>query len=129
MTVVLWCLLAAAVMPILLAISGAYMRTAQTGSFDNNNPREQIKELTGTAARFYAAQQNAWEALAVFTAAVVSAWITQADMNTAANLAVAFLVFRVLHAVFYIADLAALRSLAFMGGTFSAVWLFVSGLI
>ncbi len=129
MTIVLWCLLLMTILPILLAFVGAYFRTSQLGEFDNNNPREQVKALTGAGSRAYAAQQNAWEALAVFTAAVVSAYISQADAGTAANLAIAFVVFRILHAALYLADLAALRSLAFMGGMFCAVWLFISGLI
>jgi uncharacterized MAPEG superfamily protein len=129
MNTVLWCLLIVAVLPILLAFVGGYLRNSQLGSFDNNNPREQAKELTGAGSRAYAAQQNAWEALAIFTAAVVAAYITQADPDRAATLAMAFIGFRVLHAGFYLADLAVLRSLSFMGGMVCAVWMFVMGLV
>jgi len=128
MHTVLWCLLIVAVMPILLALLGGYFRNSQLGSFDNNNPREQAKELTGVGSRAYAAQQNAWEALAVFTAAVVAASVTQADPEMAGTLAMGFVGFRVLHAAFYLADLAVLRSLVFGGGMVCAVWMFVMGL-
>jgi len=129
MTTVLWCLFLTTLLPIVLAVTGTIMRGRQLGTADNNNPRQQIQQLTGAAARIYAAQQNAWEALAVFTAAVVAAYITQADPARASQLALAFVGFRLLHAAFYAADLATLRSLAFGGGLISAVWLFLSGLL
>jgi len=129
MITVVWCLFLLTLLPIVLAITGASMRARQLGTMDNNYPRQQIQQLTGLPARVYAAQQNAWEALAVFTAAVVGAYISQADPDTAAMLALAFVAFRVLHAVFYFADLATLRSLAFGGGMLSAAGLFVSGLL
>ena len=128
MTTVLWCLLVVTILPILLSFVGAYYRQQQLGEMDNNHPRAQIPALSGAGSRAYAAQQNAWEALAVFTAAVVSAWISQADPQLATNLALGFVACRIAHAGFYLADLATLRSLAFMGGMFCAVWLFVTGL-
>ena len=127
MSVVLWCLLIAVAIPYVLAGIGGYLRTKQFGTLDNNNPRQQAQQATGAAARAVAAQQNAWEALAVFTAAVVSAFVTQADAGTASTLAMAWVAFRVLHAVFYLADLATLRSLVFVGALVCAVWLFVLG--
>lgn len=129
MSTVLWCLLLVAIMPILLAFVGAYCRGKQLGHMDNNNPRQQVAELTGVGSRAYAAQQNAWEALPIFTAAVVSAYISQADPAMTTNLALGFVGFRILHAGFYLADLAALRSLAFMGGMVCAIWMFVQALV
>lgn len=129
MITVLWCLFALTVLPIVLALTGAAMRGRQLGTMDNNNPRQQIQQLTGAAARIYAAQQNAWEALAVFTAAVVAAYITQADPDRAGQLALAFVGFRILHVVFYLADLATMRSLVFVCGMVCALWLFVSGML
>jgi uncharacterized MAPEG superfamily protein len=129
MTTVLWCLLLVSVLPIVLAITGTAMRGRALGTLDNNNPRQQAQQLTGAPARIYAAQQNAWEALALFTAAVVAAYVSEADPERISQLALAFVAFRVLHAGFYAADLATLRSLAFGGGMISAVWMFVTGLI
>ncbi len=128
MSTLLVCLLIVAIVPLLLAFTGAYLRQSQLGVFDNNNPREQVRQLTGVGSRAYAAQQNAWEALAVFTAAVVAAYIGQADPGTAATLGMSFVGFRVLHAVFYLMDQATLRSLSFIGGMVCAVWLFVLGI-
>jgi uncharacterized MAPEG superfamily protein len=128
MTSVLWCLLFVAIMPILLAIVGGYFRTKEPDGLDNNHPRQQIQALSGAGARAYAAQQNAWEALAIFTAAVVSAYISPADPATATQLALGFVGFRVLHAGSYLANLAVLRGVAFAGGMVCAIWLFVTGL-
>lgn len=127
MTVPLWCLLIGIAIPYLLAGVGGYFRGRDPAGFDNRNPREQAKGLTGAGARAYAAQQNAWEALAVFTAAVLTAHALGADPGMSANLAMAWVVFRTAHAVCYLADLATLRSLMFMGGMAAAIWLFVLG--
>ncbi len=127
MTTPLICLLIVVFIPIVLAGTGGYFRFRQLGSLDNNNPREQVRELTGAGARVYAAQQNAWEATAIFTAAVVAAHLLEAEPGMSATLAMAFVAFRVLHPIFYIADIAPLRSIVFGGAVVSAVWLFVLG--
>lgn len=127
MTIPLWCLLIAVVLPHVLAGIGGYHRSRQPGGFDNNNPREQAKTLSGAGARAYAAQQNAWEALAVFSVAVLVAHVRGADPQMSAWLALAWVVFRILHAICYLADLATLRSLVYFGALTSAVWLFLLG--
>jgi uncharacterized MAPEG superfamily protein len=125
MTTPFWCLLAAVVLPYLLAFTGASYRKRELGSVDNRNPRLQVQQLTGTGARCYAAQQNAWEALAVFTAAVTVAHLAGADAGKSAIAALVFIAARVLHAVCYIADQDKLRSLAFITGFGCCIWLFV----
>lgn len=125
MTVPFWCLLIVMFFPIVLAGTGGYFRNKQLGELDNDNPRDQVKQLTGAGARTYAAQQNAWEALALFTAAVLTAHVLNADPAMSANLACAFVAFRVLHPVCYIAGWANARSLMFVGSLVSAIWLFV----
>jgi len=129
MYIVLWCLFVLVVIPYVLAGIGGYLRTQQFGQLDNNYPRIQAAQATGAAARATAAQQNAWEALAVFTAAAFCAWVTEANAAYAANLAVVFVAFRIVHAVLYLADLATLRSLAFVGGQVCVIWLFLLGLV
>ena len=125
MTIPFWCLLVVLIIPYLLAGASGYFRAKQLGTVDLNNPRQQATLLTGPGARVYAAQQNAWEAAAVFTAAVLVAHFAGADAQMSANLAMAFVAFRVLHAVAYTADWAIPRSLLFLGAFVSAIWLFV----
>jgi uncharacterized MAPEG superfamily protein len=124
MTIPFWCLLIAVLIPYVLAFTAAYHKSRQFGSVDNNQPRAQGAALTGTGARVWAAQQNAWEALAVFTAAVGVAHFAGADPGRSAIAAELFIVARILHAIFYATDLATLRSLAFMVAFGSCLWLF-----
>lgn len=124
MTTPFWCLLIAVFIPYVLAGTSGYFKAKQFGAIDNNNPRAQAAQLTGAGARAWAAQQNAWEALAVFTAAVVVAHLAGADAGRSAMAAQLFLGARVLHAIFYIADLATARSAIFFVGFGSCLWLF-----
>ena len=124
MTTPFWCLLIAVFIPYVLAGMAGYYKGKQFGSVDNNYPRVQGAALTGAGARAWGAQQNAWEALAVFTAAVMVAHFAGADAGRSATAAVLFLVARVLHAVFYISDIATARSLIFFVGFGSCMWLF-----
>lgn len=124
MTTPFWCLLVVVFIPFVLAGISGYFKSQQFGSVDNNNPRAQSAQLEGAGARAVAAQHNAWEALAVFTASVAVAHMAGADAGWSATAAMLFVVSRILHAGFYIADIAPLRSLSFMVGTLSCIWLF-----
>lgn len=125
MTTPFWCLLVAVLIPYVLSFTGAWFRQRQLGSIDNHHPRQQAMQLTGAGARCYAAQQNAWEALAVFTAAVTAAHLAGADAGSSALAAQVFIAARIVHAVAYIADRDALRGLAFVGGMACCITLFV----
>lgn len=124
MSVLLACLFVGVLLPIALSWVGGYYRVQQFGKLDNKHPRAQSAQLEGVGARAVAAQQNAWEALAVFTAGVVAhgAWGEQSAV--VAILALVWVGARILHAVFYLADLDALRSVVFLVGTFCALGLF-----
>ncbi|MGJ8687676.1 MAG: MAPEG family protein [Spongiibacteraceae bacterium] len=125
MTTLLWCLLVACLMPIVLAGMGGYFKKQQFGALDNNNPRAQSALLTGTGARVVAAQGNAWEALAIFTAAVLVVQTTGVDAAKTALVGQIFIAARVAHAFFYIRDIDILRSLSFMVGLGCCICLFV----
>lgn len=125
MTKPLWCLLVAVLLPYGLAWTGGYFRMKQFGKIDNKNPRAQQAALQGVGARAIAAQQNAWEALPVFTAAVLVAHLAGADAAKSALAAQLFLFGRIAHAITYLADLDLLRSLSFAVAFGSCIWLFV----
>jgi uncharacterized MAPEG superfamily protein len=124
MTTPFWCLLIIAVLPYVLAGVGAYLRVQQLGSLDAEHPRVQALELRGPAARAYGAQQNAWEALALFAAAVVVAHLAGADPGTSATVAGIFVAVRLMHAACYIANLALPRTLVFLVGLICCFTLF-----
>jgi uncharacterized MAPEG superfamily protein len=112
-------------MPILLAFIGGYFRGKDFGTADNKNPRAQAAQMVGTGARVYAAQANAWEASLLFTAAVLTSHLAGLPPETATPWALAFVVFRVLHAVFYITNIDMARSVAFLGSLTCVIALFV----
>jgi uncharacterized MAPEG superfamily protein len=123
-TTVLVCFLVAVLLPYVLAGIGGYHKTKQFGKADNNNPRAQAAQLTGTGARAVAAQQNAWEALAVFTASLAAAVLAGVPAGSLALPALIFVAARIAHAFFYLSDLATARSLSFMVATVMCLWIF-----
>ncbi|MGI9592559.1 MAG: MAPEG family protein [Myxococcota bacterium] len=125
MTVPFVCLLIVVLLPYALSTLGGYFRVRQLGTLDNKYPRIQATELEGIGARAWAAQANAWEAVAVFTAAVLVAHVAGADPEKSATAAIAFVVLRVAHAACYLANLDVLRSIVFLGSLAAAVRLFL----
>ena len=73
MTTPFWCLLVIAFLPYMLALLAIRYRIRQFGGWDNDNPRAEYARLEGAGWRAWAAQQNAWEALGLFTATVAVA--------------------------------------------------------
>jgi len=127
-TTPLWCLVIVAFLPYPLSFLGGYFRARQFGRVDNKHPRQQQALLEGPGARVLGAQANAWEALGVFTAAVVVLHLANPDAarsSTAANVSIAFVAARIVHAICYVANLDILRSLVFFVGIVCAVWLIV----
>lgn len=128
MNTVLACLLIAVLLPYVLAGIGSYHKGKQLGKVDNNNPRAQAAQLTGAGARAVAAQQNAWEALAVFTASLAAAFFAGVAPASLGTPALVFVAARIAHAACYLADLATARSLTFAVGFAMCVWIFVKAL-
>ena len=125
MTTPFWCLVVVVFIPYALAGTGGYFRGKAFGTADNKDPRAQAAKLEGTGSRAYAAQANAWEATAVFTAAVVTAHVAGVAPESAAPWTITFVVARILHPIFYIMDQDKLRSLSFLAGFVCVIALFV----
>jgi uncharacterized MAPEG superfamily protein len=119
MTIAYWCVLALVFFPPVL---GAM---AKSGGFDNSKPRESLAAAAGWRKRADWAQQNALENFAPFAAAVIIGHLTGLAQGTLDQLALAFVALRVLHAVFYIANQATLRSLSYVGGLACIIAIFV----
>lgn len=104
-----WCVLIAALLPYCWV---AFAK-ASAPRYDNRDPRGWIaRQEHPRLKRAYNAHLNALEAFAPFAAGVVLAQLADVAHDSIAVLAVAFVVLRVLHGIAYVADLAALRSLA-----------------
>ena len=130
MTIPLWCLLAGVLLPYILAGATLPFRKAQFGTPDLREPRTQAEQMTDAGARTWAAQMNAWEALAVFTVANLAAFMAGVDPETS-NWSLAAMIWvaaRVVHGVFYIGDIAPLRVAGFVGATAMSIWIFVMAL-
>jgi uncharacterized MAPEG superfamily protein len=70
---------------------------------------------------------NAWEALSVFMAANLAAFMQGVDPTNGAWAAasIVWLVARILHGVFYVKGLPPLRVAAFVGSLAASIWIFV----
>ena len=125
MLTILICLLIIMVMPLALAISTAPFRASQFGKPDFQQPRRQAEQLVGVGYRIYAAQKNAWEALLLFSAALVFASLAGLDFKDLMNAAILFVAARILHAAFYILNVGPLRFIAFLASVVSIGWIVV----
>lgn len=113
MTIAYWCILIAAVLPYLWVVIA---KTAVKG-MDNRDPRAWLAAQNhARVRRGNAAHLNAFEAFAPFAAGVLMAQAAGVDPGRITTLAIAFVVARVLHGVFYLTDLHAMRSLVWFVG-------------
>ncbi len=124
MTIPLWGILLLILIPFFLALLSDYLRIKELGKFDNNYPREQTAQLTGLGSRVCAAQQNAWEALIMYTPSVLVAHLVGADAQQSAYAAILFCIARVIHSCSYLFNLATVRSVSFFVALGSCLWLF-----
>lgn len=115
--------------PITLAVIGGYLRYRQSGRFDNHYPRLQQAQMSGIGARVMGAQKNAWEALVFYVVMCVLAYVASLDLSTLSYAAGLFLLSRIAHPLFYILDMAPYRSLVFLIGWFSSLYIGVQAVI
>lgn len=120
MTIALWCVLAAALLPFPFALAAKW-----SSRFDNRNPRAYLAQLQGWRQRAHAAQLNAFEAFPAFAAAVIIAHLVRGPTDAADLLALAFIALRIGFGLLYIADRASLRSLVWLASLLCVVGLFV----
>lgn len=105
----IWAMVVASLLPLAMA-----MLTKVFGGFrlaDNSHPRDFLQHTTGMAARANAAQQNSYETLPVFLAAVLVAmlfFVPQLIVNTLAWL---YVLIRIGFCAAYITNLATFRSI------------------
>lgn len=86
------------------------------GGFDNHLPRRQAQGLEGFGLRAKSAHYNSLEAVPGFAAAVFVAHLGGGNPAVMTQLCIAFILVRCLYVALYLADLAALRSVAWTAG-------------
>ncbi|MGK7893057.1 MAG: MAPEG family protein [Xenococcus sp. (in: cyanobacteria)] len=97
--------------------------------YNQSAPRAMFDRLPDYAQRATWAHQNCFEALTIYAAAALMAYVTGVESNWALWAAIAFLVSRLFYSVFYILDIPLLRSLMFAVGSVSGYVLFGLSLI
>lgn len=113
-TLALWCVFAAALLPILaagLAKAGQFGKPRREGGYDNANPRAWLARQKDWRARANAAQANSFEAFPFFATAVIVAHLLDAHQGRLDLLAFTFVVLRILYVMVYVSGMATLRSL------------------
>jgi uncharacterized MAPEG superfamily protein len=125
MTLAYWCVLIALCLPYLSTITAK----AVSGGFNpkhNYDPRAFLAGISGLGRRANNAQLNSFEVTPAFAAAVIIAHLAGgAEQALLDQLAMAFILSRVLYFICYLADWAALRSLVWFAGMALIASLFV----
>ncbi len=129
-TVAYWCVLVAAILPIVCAAIAKYgmMSTPRReGGYDNHDPRGWLARQSDWRGRANAAQANTFEALPFFFAAVIIAHQLQAGQTQLDILALLFIVLRIAYVMMYMADLATARSAIWALALFVNIGILFSG--
>ena len=124
MDTIITTLLILCVLPLVCAWIAGYHRYTQLGSIDNKEPRTQVLQLKGAGARANAAQANSWEALAVFSAAILALVVAGVELGDVANLTLAYAALRIAYVALYVANIDVLRSVVFLSGYGICMYLF-----
>ncbi|CAB1219867.1 MAPEG family protein [Acinetobacter bouvetii] len=77
---------------------------------DNQNPREFLSKTTGLAARANAVQQNSFESLPLFIAAILMAEYMVIPQRIIMSIGIAYIILRIFYGVCYLANWATLRT-------------------
>lgn len=120
------CLFIACLFPYISKFPLVIVMKKQPGGYDNHHPRAQAGELRGFGARAYAAHQNSFESLIVFSAAILTALVTHNVGSNIQYLAILYLISRFFYHVLYLLNWATVRSLIWAVGllcSLTMIWL------
>ncbi len=116
MNIPFFCVAFISFLPLVWAFLGGFLILKERGKIDHKYHRIEQATLKGASARAYGAHYNANEALPIFAAAVILAHLSKVDPALMTQASLAFVAFRILHGLFYLANWDKLRALAFFGG-------------
>lgn len=125
MTVAFTCVLVALLIPHVW-VGVAKKGLVKSHQYDNSAPRLQFEALSGAEQRANWAQQNAYESLPGFIAAVIIASLANAEQATIDVLAVVHVIARFAYGICYIKDYPTARSAVWAIGFISVIGLFVA---
>ncbi|WP_158814745.1 MAPEG family protein [Methylocapsa sp. S129] len=120
MTIAIWCILIAALLPYLVF-------GPASAKLNIKLPRgSSAQQLEGLPARAYGAHLNHFETFPFFAAAVIVAHMLEGASATVNWLAVAYIVIRLFYTAMYLTDRQPLRSASFFLGLLVAIAIFVT---
>ncbi|MGO4761032.1 MAPEG family protein [Cupriavidus sp. 2KB_3] len=122
MPIAFWCVLVAGLLPVLTV---AIAKAGGRGGFDNHDPRGWLEKQSGRARRADLAHRNHFEAFPFFAAGVLIATHMSAPQARIDELAMVFVVARILYTVCYLTDRATLRTLCWTIGFLTVIGLFL----
>jgi uncharacterized MAPEG superfamily protein len=122
-TVALWCVLMAALLPYLATT----LAKAGGERYNNRDPRAWLDRQEGFRLRAHNAQLNSFEAFPFFAAAVIVAQMLHAAQERIDALAIIFVAARIAYIVCYVADWHWVRSITWLIGWLTCLFIFVSG--
>ena len=108
----IWAMVVASLLPLMMAVAAKAIGGFNLG--DNAHPRDFLQGTTGAAARANAAQQNSYETLPIFLAAVIVAMLFFVPQSIINVLAWLYVVIRIGFCVAYITNLATFRSILWL---------------
>lgn len=121
MPLAIWCILAAAILPILSAFPAKL-----TKKFDNGNPRDPAFWAEGFPRRAQNAQSNGFEAFPLFAIAVIVGLGHGGDPHWIDQLAVLFIALRAIYIFCYWTDRSTPRSVSWLAAFLTCVGIFTS---
>jgi uncharacterized MAPEG superfamily protein len=119
-----WCLFIAGVMPYSVLVIAKGSR-----DYDNEDPRNMDGFRTPIRRRAHAAHQNSFEAFAFFAAAILVAALRGVPPRTIDDLAVLWMVLRMIYIAVYLAGRGTLRSLVWVAAIATTIAIFLSALL
>jgi uncharacterized MAPEG superfamily protein len=119
-----WCLFIAALMPYLVLSVAKASR-----DYDNEDPRNMDGFKTPLRRRAHAAHQNSFEALGFFAVAILVAALRGAPPRSIDELAVLWVVLRILYLAVYLAGRGTLRSLVWFLASATTIAIFLIALL
>ena len=109
---IIYLILIACLLPYVFAMIAK--KTAGFKAKDNQHPRDFLAKTTGLAARANAAQQNSFESLPLFIAAIIMAEYMVISQTVIMTFGMAYIVLRILYGICYLANWATLRSIVWL---------------
>lgn len=109
---VIYLILAACLLPYVFTLIAK--KSAGFRAKDNQNPRAFLEKSTGLASRANAAQQNSFESLPLFIASILMAEYMVVTQSLVMTFGIAYLVFRVIYGICYLANWSSLRSIVWL---------------